>query len=253
MSEKIGSTEFRVITEEKIEPGVFSKLVIAIPEIGLVGLLALRQLVRSLKMRRVGFLVSDPTSVVIRFENKVPQPPIRLFAADDILALIIESPISPALIIPLTKAIINFIDEKEISMPIMLASAPSQARLSRADNEILVIAAPVGEKAINASKNAGLRIINNGTLAGPYAYLLTDRLIKRKSGMVLLSETFPQPIADPASAAQILKFLGKILGKEDQIDVGELLKHAEELKLEMQKLEKATRSKLPHEISELYT
>ncbi|MHA1617057.1 MAG: proteasome assembly chaperone family protein [Candidatus Njordarchaeales archaeon] len=255
MQEKVTSPEFfKIIEEEKIESGKYKHLIVAIPEIGLVGILALRQLVKSLNMRRVGFVVSEPTSVIIRYENKQPEPMIRLFANDDTLVLMFEAPMSAVLAIPLAKFIVKLIDEKQIELPIMLASAPSAARMQKADEEIMILAAPVGKKAYEAVEKSGVEVISNGTLSGPYAYVLMDRLIKKKTALVLLSETYQVPlVADPGSAARLLKVLAKILGKEDQINVQELLERAEEIRLEMQKLEKAMKVSLPKEVSELYT
>jgi|GEM_PF-3695710 len=255
MSQKVTSSEFfQVIEEEKIEAGKYKHLIVAIPEVGLVGILAIKQLIKSLNMRRIGFVISEPTSVIIRYENKQPEPTIRLFADEDTLVLMFEAPMSVVLAIPLAKLIIKLVDEKQIELPIMLASAPSATRMQKADEEILILAAPVGEKAYEVVKRVGIETINNGTLSGPYAYVLNDRLIKKRNALVLLSETYQMPLtADPGSAAKLLKVVAKIIGKEDKVNIKELLERAEELRLEMQKLERAMKASLPKEISELYT
>mgnify|MGYP000580741122 CR=1 FL=1 len=245
---------FRIVEEKPIESGKYKVLIVAIPEVGLVSILVARKLIKDLKMERVGFVFSEPTSILIRFENRKPQPVIRLFARDDILLLLYEAPIDPLMMIPLANLIIKLIDEKNIDLPIMLASAPSQARMAKSDSEISVIGAPVGDYAIKALEKANIQFISNGTLSGPFAYVLNDRLVKNKSGLVLLSETFPTPFAaDPASAAKLLEALAKILNREEEIDTRELLERAEEIRLEMRKLEKAVKAQLPKEISELYT
>jgi len=255
MSQKVTSSEFfQVIEEEKIEAGKYKHLIVAIPEVGLVGILAIKQLIKNLNMRRIGFVISEPTSVIIRYENKQPEPTIRLFADEDTLVLIFEAPMSVVLAIPLAKLIIKLVDEKQIELPIMLASAPSATRMQKADEEILILAAPVGEKAYEVVRRVGIETINNGTLSGPYAYVLNDRLIKKRNALVLLSETYQMPLtADPGSAAKLLKVVAKIIGKEDKVNIKELLERAEELRLEMQKLERAMKASLPKEISELYT
>lgn len=207
-------------------------------------------MIKDLGMKRVGFITSDPTSIIIRYENKKPEPVIRLFAKDDILLLLYEAPINSLMMVPLAN-LIRISDEKDIALPIMLASALSQTRLSKADTEISVIGAPVGEETEVMLGKAGVKQVENGTLSGPFAYVLNDRLMK-KNALVLLSETFPMPFsADPASAAKMLEVLLKIL--DVSIDTSELLERAEELRLEMRKLEKAMTSSLPKEISELYT
>ncbi|MHA1590139.1 MAG: proteasome assembly chaperone family protein [Candidatus Njordarchaeales archaeon] len=255
MSQKVTSSEFfQVIEEEKIEAGKYKHLIVAIPEVGLVGILAIKQLIKNLNMRRIGFVISEPTSVIIRYENKQPEPTIRLFADEDTLVLIFEAPMSVVLAIPLAKLIIKLVDEKQIELPIMLASAPSATRMQKADEEILILAAPVGEKAYEVVRRVGIETINNGTLSGPYAYVLNDRLIKKRNALVLLSETYQMPLtADPGSAAKLLKVVAKIIGKEDKVNIKELLERAEELRLEMQKLERTMKASLPKEISELYT
>lgn len=251
--QKIVSPEFfRIFEETKIEPNQFKKLIVAIPEVGLVSILVARKLIKELKMKRVGFIISDPTSIIIRYENKRPEPVIRLFAKEDILLLLYEAPINSLIMVPLANLIIKLLDEKNIDLPIMLASAPSQTRLSKSDSDISVIGAPIGEKAVAMLEKVGVDIVNNGMLSGPFAYVLNDRLIKGKNALVLLSETYPTPFtADPASAAKLLEVLSKML--DISIDTSELLERAEELRLEMRKLEQTMRSALPKEISELYT
>jgi len=253
VSQKIVSPEFfRIFEETRIEPSQFKKFIVAIPEIGLVSILVARKLIKDLKMERVGFIISDPTSIIIRYENKKPEPVIRLFAKGDILLLLYEAPINSLIMVPLANLIIRLIDEKDIDLPIMLASAPSQTRLSKSDSDISVIGAPVGKEAIAMLEKAGVDTVENGTLSGPFAYVLNDRLMKGKNALVLLSETFPTPFtADPASAAKLLEVLSRML--DISIDTSELLERAEELRLEMRKLEKTMRSSLPKEISELYT
>lgn len=255
MEQKVTSPSFfRIIEEKPIKPGQYSKLLVSIPEIGLVSILAARKLIKDLKMERVGFAVSEPTSVIIRYENKEPEPMIRLFARDDILLLLYEAPLTSLMLIPLANLIIRLIEEKNIELPIMLASAPSQNRMSKGDEELTIIGAPVGDLAVKTLEEAGIKVVDNGTLSGPFAYVLNNMLIKKKAALVLLSETFPTPFAaDPGSAAKLLKALAKILGRENEIDERELLERAEELRMEMRKLEKAMSVSLPKEVSELYT
>lgn len=253
VAHKIVSPEFfKVYEEVRIEPGQFSKLIVAIPEIGLVSILAARKMVKELNMNRIGFITSDPTSIIIRYENRKPEPVIRLFAKDDILLLLYEAPINSLIMVPLANLIIKLTDEKDINLPIMLASAPSQKRLSKSDSDITVIGAPVGEYAVKLLEKAGINSVENGTLSGPFAYVLNDRLMNGKNALVLLSETFPTPFsADPASAAKLLDTLAKML--DISIDTSELLERAEELRLEMRKLEQTMKAPLPKEVSELYT
>jgi len=244
---------FHLREEKEIQKGVYKKLIVAIPEIGLVGLLTGRKLIEDLKLKRLGYVYSDVISVIIRYENGKPEPMIRIFGNEDFLVFLYEAPLDMPLVLPFAKFLDNFMEEKDIELPIMLASAPSMARIQKADEEIEVIGAAVGDKAAKILKDIGIKSLRNGTLGGPFAYILNKRFERRKDGIVLLAETFHMPLIDPASAAKLLKVVSRILGVEDRVNIGDLIEKAEELKMKMRKLQEATQTNLPKELGMLYT
>ncbi len=245
--------EYKLVVEKDFADKRFKYLFVSIPEIGLVGLLALRHMIKKFGLEKLGYIFSEASSLMLRYENGEPVHNIRLYGDDDIVLLLLEIPVTPMNSLSIGKLISELSRKVTADVLVMLGSAPSLTRERKDMEELLVLGAPVGETAVNLLKNIGVEMLKNGTLTGPYAYVLSNSLLESKNSLILLSETYPAPItADPESAAKMLKVISKMIGRD--IDVSELQERAEEIKLEMRKLHQlAAPTQQQKEIGDLYT
>ena len=227
-------------------------MLVGIPEIGLVGILALRHMVKYLRMKPIGYILSDFSALTLRYENGSPIPNIQLYKYGDFLVLIVETAVTPMTALGIAKMMQKLFEFTSSKLLVMLGSAPSATREKKGLENLLVLGAPVGDNALELLKSHNVEILQNGSLSGPYAFIMNNIMREDKDAFVLLTETFPAPIAvDPESAAKLLKTLSTLLGVE--IDVKDLLERAEEIKLEIRKLEKLATPSPPKEIGQLYT
>ena len=224
----------------------------SIPELGLVGLLALRHMVKKLSMNQTGYILSDQTAMILRYEDGKPLPGIRLYESDNLMVLIMEVPVLPANVVDIGKLLLALYFKIEPEMMIMFGSAPSVIRQKKQIDDIMVLGVPIGDRAADMLKKGDIDSLKNGTLSGPYAYVLNNLLKDGKDALVLLAETYSAPITvDPESSAKLLKVISKMIGID--IDVKELMERAEEIRLEMRKLEQLAAPTVPKEIGQLYT
>ncbi len=243
---------FNLVSKIDLKNKGYRFMITSIPEIGLVGVLALRQIIKNLRLDHVGFILNDYSSLFLRYEDGNPIPNIRLYDGGSWLILIVEAPVTPSNALGLAKLIYNLYKWTSSETLIMLGSAPSATRQKKALENLLVLAATMGEKVRKVFEENGVEILKNGTLSGPYAYVMNMLMKDEKDAAVILSETYPAPIAvDPESAAKLLLVLSKIINQE--IDVRELLERAEEIKLEMRKLEQLAAATPTKEVGQLYT
>ncbi len=243
---------FVLYLHEEVFERKWSHLVVSLPEIGLVGILALRHLAKQFNMKPVGFALSDDAALLFKYENGEHVPNIRILMNEGILSTIFEYPITPTNVLRVGKFIVDIIKNISPDTTIMLGSTPSLTREKKDLENINVFGAPSNHKLKELLKENNIQIVQNGTLSGPFAYVLNHSVINEWDSFVLLSETYPAPIGiDPESAAKLLLVLGSILGRP--IDIKELKERAEEIKLEMRKLEQLAAPQPPKEIGQLYT
>lgn len=243
---------FSLFLKDDIFDRGWTNLILSLPEIGLVGLLALRHLEKRMNLQNLGFALSENAALLFKYENGEHVPNIRFVGGGDMLLLILEYPITPSTVIDIGKMLVELIEKIKPKMIFMLGSTPSLTRERKGLDEINVFGAPSSQKLVDLLEENGVQIVKNGTLSGPFAYVLNYSVINGWDSVALLSETYPAPIGiDPESAAKLLKVLGGIIGIE--IDVSELKERAEELKLEMRKLEQLAAPHQPREIGQLYT
>ncbi|MGQ4891891.1 MAG: proteasome assembly chaperone family protein [Candidatus Njordarchaeia archaeon] len=244
--------DYQMVLEGDIKGRGYKFMLVGIPEIGLVGILALRHLVKDLNMKLVGYILSDFSALTLRYENGSPVPNIRLYEHGDILVLIVETAVTPMTSLGIAKMMHKLFEYTSSEFLVMLGSAPSATRDKKALDDLLVLGAPIGDNAQELLKTHKIEVLKNGTLSGPYAYIMNNVMRDGKNAFVLLTETFPAPIAvDPESAARLLKALSPLLGVDT--DIRDLLERGEEIKLELRKLERLAAPAPPKEIGQLYT
>ena len=243
---------FTLYLDDDIREKEWSHMIVSIPEIGLVGLLALRHMAKQFNMKPIGFAISDDSALLFKYENGEHVPNIRLVENGDILSTIIEFPITPSNVLRVAKFIVDLVNNFSPKTTIMLGSTPSITRDKKVLDDINVFGAPSNLTLKRILEENKVQIVQNGTLSGPFAYVLNYSVINNWDSFALLSETYPAPIGiDPESAAKLLRVLGGIIGRS--IDITELQERAEEIKLEMRKLEQLAAPQPPKELGQLYT
>ncbi len=87
-------------------------IVCGLPDVGLVGIIAISHIIKGLDMKEVAHIDSEIFPPVVVFHHGIPTYPLRIYQKDDLLALFSETALSPESISPLSKAIVEWAKDK---------------------------------------------------------------------------------------------------------------------------------------------
>ncbi len=217
-----------------------SFLVLGLPDTGLVGPIATSHLVRTLGLEEIGGIDSDrffPPMIVVH--KGEPRLPVRLFAKNNVLAMVSETAMSPSAIYPLSYALVDYASKRGIDYIVSLLGMAVPNRLELKKLRVYWIANT--DKAVELGGKLEAERFVEGFLVGPYAAILKEASRRRVNNIIILSESFPD-FPDPEAAAQVLQALSKIIGAE--INVKALLDEAELIRIKTRELMKNTRKAL---------
>jgi uncharacterized protein len=212
---------------------------IGLPDIGLVGMISASHLVESLKMQVVGYLESDLfPPVIVLHGNKIYQP-FRIYQKDNILLFLSEIPVPPLAVNAISRAITKWLKEKNVDLVMPLGGVPVPNRMAIEEPDVYTV--PTNDAANKIINDFSLQRLEEGIMAGPYASILMDCMKLDLPCLALLAQSFPN-YPDPGAAASVIKVINKIL--KLNIDVGELLKNAEEVRVRTRDLMQRTNEQL---------
>ena len=221
--------EIEKITVEK------PKILIGLPEVGLVGIISAIHLIEALSMKEVGYLKSQyfPPLVVLH-KGKV-KAPMRIYNHGDILLIISEIPVPPTIIPQIARKIVEWAKEKRSEIIVMLGGIPVPNRLDIETPKVYAV--PQGVKAEELIKSLGVEVLKEGIMVGPYASILLECYEQQQDALLLSAEAYLQ-YPDPGAAASILQIVAKVLNIE--LDVKPLLEKAEDLRIRLRDLMRRT-------------
>ena len=146
-----------------------------------------------------------------------------------------EIAVPPYAVFPLTRALSAWFKEKGVQLAISLTGLAVRNRMEIEEPEVFGVAN--SEAAVQELRKRGVEIFEEGFIAGIYASMLRECKAVSVDAIALLTQCFPA-YPDPGAAASALKTLEKFVPL--RVDVGELLKRAEEIKLKARDLMRQT-------------
>jgi uncharacterized protein len=224
MSNSLSQTDgFRIV-----ETGSIPKKAVMInglPDVGLVGLLASSHIITSLKLEEVGSLESELLPPMIVLHGGLPKSPVRLFANNSLIVLISETAIPVSLLRPLADDLVGWAQENSVQLMLSLGG---MAVANRQDIETPKVFAAISEKRLESKLNGAAEILEEGYIVGAYGLLLRKCAESAIPAIALLTQAYYN-YPDPEAAAATLTAVNKIL--ELKLDISELLKRGEEIRL----------------------
>ena len=215
-------------------------LILGLPDVGLVGPIAAMHITRSLKLDDVvgidSYAFLPPVTVVLKGE---PKHPMRIYSNGKIAVLVTDVPVSPAGIAPLASAIVEYARRRGIETMVSITGLGSPSRL-RGEKPKLYWIASTGSAEEKAQKLEAERF-SDGIMVGPYSLILKEAARKRVDNIVILAESYTD-FPDPEASAEAVKAISKLVGVD--IDVSQLVKEAEMLRLRLQDMMKNTKEAL---------
>ncbi len=203
-----------------------SAMILALPDAGLVGVIAASYMVNKIGFDEIGGVDSPYIQPVMIIHRGIPRLPIRIFAGDRVMVIYTEIPLPLDISTKFVSAVIDYARLRGVDLLIGITGLPIHNRIDVEDLSTYFISPFEEMKKIFSE--SGIKMLENGVLSGPYAIFIKEIFRKRVFGALLMSESFLE-FPDPEAAAKVLLSLGRILNI--QIDVNKLLEQAEIIKM----------------------
>ncbi|MBM5804875.1 MAG: proteasome assembly chaperone family protein [Candidatus Verstraetearchaeota archaeon] len=206
-----------------------------LPDIGLIGIIAVSHIIKELNMKEVGYVDSDIFPLIVVFHHGEPTYPVRVYQKDNLLAIFAETALSPESVHPLSKVIVGWAKEKNSSLLVSLGGIGVPNRID--------IDTP---RVYGASNSASLResikkyeipVMEEGFLVGPYALMAKLSMHSDLPNLLLMAESYPQ-YPDPGAAAAVISALNKFVPVN--VDTKSLIQKSEEIRLNARELMRKT-------------
>lgn len=212
---------------------------IGIPDVGLVGSIAVSYIVERLDMKEIGYIDSELLPPIVLVKDGMVKNPIRLYANananDSILAVVSDIPLLPPLITEFLNGFIPFIKSLNPRLVVNITGIAVQNRLQIDKPQVLYILTDADSLKPNAIE------FKDGIIAGVYASIVRSCMNSRIPTLTLLVQShlnFP----DPAASIEALEVVNSILALN--IDLSELRQEAELIRIKSRELMKQTESML---------
>ena len=224
-----------IVEVEPIEGEEFI-IIEGFPDVGLVGSIAASFIADRLGMKEVGYMDVEALPPIISVRDGRILELIRIYRKDNLLAILSDVPVPASIVKPFSRELMNWIESKKPKLLISLTGIPEPNRLN-IDKPKVYLLASNAELARKLHEATGIDMFKDGFIAGIKGMLIKEGA-RRKIDTILVSAQSHFNYPDPGSAAEVVKYLSKILHIE--LDVKPLLESAEELKLRLRDLMRRT-------------
>lgn len=232
MSEKV-----EIIERVSVPNGL--KMILGLPDVGLVGAIAASHIISKLRLEEVAYFKSNLLPPVIMLEKGLPRSPIRVFGDKGILVLSSEIAIPSASIYAIMERIVDWVGEKKTEVIYTLGGLPVPNRHNIEKPK--VFGAASNERLLKKLDENGIKAIERGFLVGPQALILNLCAEKGIPAVTLLAECFYN-YPDPEASSIVIQALNRMIDME--IDVSELIEKGEEVRLAMRDMMRRTQAEL---------
>jgi len=204
---------------------------VGLPDVGLVGTIAVSYVIDKLKMKELGYIDSPRFPPLVIIKESVVKNPIRIYGKDNIVAVISDIPFFQPIINPFFKSLVAWAKTLKSKTMIGITGLPSQDRMQINKPEVVGIATTTAAREL--LDRAGVRLLSDGVFAGIYAGLVKECNVQNIPSITLFAQShlnFP----DPAASLEALSIANRILNI--RIDLKQLEEEAERIKINTREL-----------------
>jgi uncharacterized protein len=232
------SNNISIIETKNID--VESPIIIeGVPDIGLVGSIAVSHMIIEQNFEEVGYVKSDLLPPVMVIHGRKVLNPIRIFKKGKLLAILAEIPVDPKLGFLLSKRLVEWYKEKGAELIISISGTATEERIDI--DEPIVFGTSNNEELLTKMGGMGVQILEEGFISGFYALVLRNSMELGLKSSVLLSQSYPS-YPDPGAAASVLKMLNKMI--DINVDVKQLIEQAQDVKINYRALMEQTNASM---------
>lgn len=232
MSESIKIVEKKPIPSE-------AKMIVGLPDVGLVGLIATSYLISELDLEEIAHMDSDLLPPVVVLHKGLPHAPLRFYGNKDLIAVISELAVPAPAIYKVMWEIMEWGQAKKVKTVVSMGGIPAENR--QTIKEPKVFGAASNQELLDALTKKGVKIMKEGYMVGPQALSMRYSVNKNIPAIAILAQSFYN-YPDPQAAAIALKELSKI--SDIKVDVSKLLEKGEEIRLKARDIMKRTQQEM---------
>jgi uncharacterized protein len=202
---------------------------------GLVGTIALNNVIEELKLTEVAYIHSHHIPPATVFIDGILHHPFRIYGglAGRIVAATCQLPIHDHGLYPVASTLLEWAQSKSVREIVVLDGIPSDTLPEKRD----VVFATESEESKKLQAK-GLAPIHRGIIGGMAGAILNECLVRGMVGIALFTLA-PTYIPDPGGAEALIKVLNELYGLN--VDTKKLLAEETELKRKLQELSEAYR------------
>ncbi len=194
--------------------------------IGFVGSLTVEYLVKKLKAKRIGYIITKRLPPYVSLENDTILLPFELYNANDIVFLRCNVPMSLGEMYYITRAVAEWVIKREFEEAILIGGLDNRLKTSEEDKLRL---APTKAFLAKFKDKVRGKLLEEGLyIVGPLALLLAFFEMKDFPALTILPYASVERV-DPLAASIAIQYLNDVYGL--RVDVSEL----EERGLEIEK------------------
>ncbi|MBU7004638.1 MAG: proteasome assembly chaperone family protein [Theionarchaea archaeon] len=220
--------------QEHKKPPANAKVIIGIPDAGLVGLISSTFLIDALQMEEIASIESDLFPPVVVLHNGEPKSQMRAYAKDDIVVVISETAIKAGALRQVISDLVEWIGDIPGGISVSLSGAPVPNRVEIDQPEVFGVVVNTSDDVL---ENMGVKKLQEAILVGPYATILETCRKGSVPNLTLLAQSHLQ-YPDPGASASVLKSAMSYLGRE--LDLDPLFEKAEEIRVKMRDVMRST-------------
>lgn len=217
------------------------RVVVALPDAGLVGLIATSYLVQQLKLKEIGYVDSELFPQVVAVHGSEPKSPIRIFGneGERLVVFLSEIPLASRPSYEFANELENWAKSKGAEIVVGVSGMPSKKRMESEKETKPGVFGVSNDKAVTQTlKGHGVQLFQEGVIAGTHATLLKQGMALNVPNLTLLAESYPE-FPDPSAAAAAIEALNGLLSIS--IDIKPLMEESEEVRLRMRDLMRRTK------------
>ncbi|MFN4336825.1 MAG: proteasome assembly chaperone family protein [Candidatus Nitrosocaldus sp.] len=213
---------------------------IGLPDVGLVGSIAVSYIIDNVKMEEIGHVESDIFPPILLVRNGKVKNPIRLYSSErNMIALISEMPIHHSILQEFATSIADWFKRISPRLVINITGIPVQNRLNIDKPKVFYIA--TDEHISSLMRSTQATVFEEGLIFGIYAAILKACMSRDIPTLTLFTQShlnFP----DPFASIEALEVLNKALNIS--IDLDALREEAEMIRIKSRELMKQTENML---------
>lgn len=221
------------------------RIIVGVPEAGLVGLIAVSYMIQGLKLQEVGYVDSELLPQVVVVHGSEPRKsPIAIFAgeAERLMVVLSEIPLAPRVSHEFGNEIEAWAKSKGAEMVVGVTGIPSKSRMEGENEKKPSVFGVSNNKEIAQKlKRFDVQLFEEGMIGGTPATLLSRGMALSVPNLILLVESYAE-FPDPAAAVSAIDVLNSMLSIK--MDTKPLVEESEGIRLRTRELMRRTQQNM---------